>query len=281
LDFGLPVLRKAMQRLEFYNFENLKNYLPNLKSAHEFLTFPHYIGNIRVEVSGATGKVENLTASDRLYVATKILEEVSAGITSDKIEYKGTKEFKPFMLKDKITDKTLNFSIDEGEDQEFGKSMNNPSETAIHLDLSTRDWFIFDDCYGTSEEKLLIKYIDKHYVDLKKLYSDVYLIRNERHFKIYTFQDGRPLEPDFILYLIGREKIDTRHYQIFIEPKGGHLLREDEWKEKFLLGLKEESMIEQLWTDRKYAVWGLPFFNDAQRMPEFEKEFKILFQKLN
>lgn len=271
--FGLPILRKAMQRLEFYEFENLKKYLPNLKSAQEFLTAPEYMGHVKVEVSGTPEQVTSMSADDRLYAATKVLEEASAGIASDKIEYKGTKDFKPFLLKDKITDKTLSFAADEGEDQEFGRSMNDPNETAIHLDLSTRDWFIFDDCYGTSEEKLLIKYIDKNYADLKKRYTDVYLIRNERHFKIYAFDDGRPLEPDFILYLIGKEKRETMHYQIFIEPKGGHLLKQDEWKEKFLLRLRAESVIEQLWKDRKYSVWGLPFFNEAQRMPEFETKF--------
>ncbi len=273
-DFGTAILHKAMQRLEFYEFKNLKMYLPNLQSVNEFMTSDSYIGSVRVEVSGTPEQVENISPSEKLRAATQILSEISQVIASDKVEYKGTKEFKPFMLKDKITNKTLNFAADEGEDQEFGKSMNDPNETAIHLDLRKRDWFVFDDCFGTSEEKLLIKFIDKHYDDLKKRYSDVYLIRNERHFKIYNFDDGRPLEPDFILYLIGCEKSDTMHYQVFIEPKGGHLLKQDEWKEKFLLRLQVETVIEQLWKDRKFAVWGLPFFNNTQRMPEFEAGFK-------
>lgn len=275
-DFGTAILRKAMQKIEFYEFKNLKKHLPNLQSAHEFMTADRYIGNIRVEVSGAPEQVANLTIGDKLHAATQILAEISEVIASDKLEYKGTTGFKPFMIKDRITDKTLNFSADEGEDQEFGKSMNDPNETAIHLDLSKRDWFVFDDCFGTSEEKLLIKFIDKHYDDLKKRYSDVYLIRNERHFKIYNFDDGRPLEPDFILYLIGREKSATMHYQVFIEPKGGHLLKQDEWKEKFLLRLQAEAVIEQLWKDRKYAVWGLPFFNETLKMPEFQECFSKL-----
>lgn len=213
---------------------------------------------------------------DKLRIAVKVLEEAAVGIASDKVEYKGTKEFKPFQIKDKITDKTLNFALDDSEDKEFGKSMNSHNETSVHLDLSTRDWYVFDDCYGTSEEKLLIKYIDKRYDDLKKRYSDVYLIRNERHFKVYSFEDGRPLEPDFVLYLVGKEKTDTGYYQIFIEPKGGHLLKQDEWKEKFLLRLKKEAVIEQLWTDRKHAVWGLPFFNETERMKEFEEGFQAI-----
>jgi type III restriction enzyme len=277
--FGLAVLRKAMQRLEFYQFKNLKAYLPNLKSTHEFLTSSQYIGKIKIEISGTPEQLEKLTPDDKLRAATMVLEEISTVIASDKVEFKGTKEFKPFMIKDRITNKTLNFAADEGEDQEFGKSMNNPDETTIHLDLSKRDWFVFDDCFGTSEEKLLIKFIDKHYAELKKKYSDVYLIRNERHFKIYNFDDGRPLEPDFVLYMVGREKTNTMHYQVFIEPKGGHLLKQDQWKEDFLLRLQVESVIDQLWKDRKYVVWGLPFYNEALRLTEFKSGFdKIVIQ---
>ena len=43
------------------------------------------------------------------------------------------------MLKDKIIDKTLKFFMDESDDKEFGKSMNDPKETSYHLDLSVHD----------------------------------------------------------------------------------------------------------------------------------------------
>jgi type III restriction enzyme len=195
-------------------------------------------------------------------------------------DYGGTRQFYPFMIKDVFTDKTLSFSSDESDDKEFGKSMNDISETSIatYLDLRTREWYAFNDCYGTSEEKLLVKYIDRHADELKLKYSDVYLIRNERHFKIYNFEDGRALEPDFVLYLVGIEEKETMHYQIFIEPKGGHLLRQDEWKEGFLKSLREKSHIEQLWSDRHYCVWGLPFFNSIIRQREFGEAFDGLLR---
>lgn len=277
-DFGVSVVRKAMQRFDFYQFDNLKKYLPHLKSSQEFMTSEHYLAPIKVDISGPSERVNDLTPEDKLYATIKVLMEVADGIASDKLEYKGTQEFKPYMLNDKITEKSLNFSIDESDDKEFGKSMNNASETSIHLDLSVRDWFVFDDCYGTSEEKLLIKFIDKHYEDLKKKFMDAYLIRNERHFKIYNFDDGRPLEPDFLLYLIGKEKKDTMYYQVFIEPKGGHLLMQDAWKEEMLTSLKDKAVIDQLWKDRKYVVWGMPFYNSDLRMPEFEAAFKSLLE---
>ena len=52
----------------------------------------------------------------------------------------------------------------------------------------------------------------------------------------------------------------------------------DAWKEKFLGSLKEKAVIDQLWKDKKYVVWGMPFFNSDQRMPEFEAAFKSLVE---
>ncbi|MBF0488072.1 MAG: DEAD/DEAH box helicase family protein, partial [Nitrospirae bacterium] len=280
--FGVSVIRKAMQRLDFYQFDNLKKLFPNLKSAHEFMTSDLYLAEIIVTISGQSDRINNLLPEDKLQAATKVLIKVADGIVSDKVEYKGTREFTPYMLKDTITDKTLNFSINEGYDKQSGKAMSNARETPekYHLDLSTRDWFVFDDCYGTSEEKLLIKFIDKRYDDLKKKFKDAYLIRNERHFKIYNFEDGRPLEPDFLLYLIGKVKNDTMYYQVFIEPKGGNLLMQDAWKERMLTSLEDRAAIDRSWVlkDRKYIVWGMPFFNSEQRMSEFEAAFKTLVE---
>jgi len=278
LDFGIPIIRKATQRLNFYEFYNLKRHLPQLVSMHEFITAERYLGKIKLEVSGLPEQIENLTADEKLDAATQILNDIAEVIASDKVEFKGTKLFQPRMLKEIFTDKVLNFAQDDGGDKEFGRSMNDVGETAYHLDLSKRDWYVFDDCFGTSEEKLLIQFIDKRHGDLKKKYSDAYLIRNERHFKLYNFDDGRALEPDFILYLIGNEPVDTMHYQVFIEPKGNHLLKADEWKENFLISIKKSFEIEQLFANKKYAIWGLPFYNSESREAEFAGAFDTLLE---
>jgi len=278
LSFGIPIVRKATQRLDFYEFDNLKRHLPQLRSMAELITSERYLGQIKLEVSGLPEQIENLTPGEKLDAATQILDTIAGVIASDKVEFKGTKSFKPYMLKEKFTDKTLNFALDDNGDKEFGRSMNDVGETAYHLDLSKRDWYVFDDCFGTSEEKLLVQFIDKRYDDLKKKYSDVYLIRNEKHFKLYNFDDGRPLEPDFVLYLVGKEKQDTMHYQVFIEPKGSHLLKADEWKEKFLVSIKASFEIEQLFTNKKYAVWGFPFYNSESREAEFSGAFDTILE---
>jgi type III restriction enzyme len=189
-------------------------------------------------------------------------------------------EFKPYLIKDKIKDKVLNFTLNESEDKEFGKSMNNPVETRYHLDLGKKNWFVFDDCFGTSEEKLLVKYIDKVYEKLSEKFDEIYLVRNERHFKIYNFDDGRALEPDFVLFLSNSKEEPSIYYQVFIEPKGQHLLAQDKWKEDFLKKLKDENRIEQLWKNREYTIWGMPFYNEVQRISEFSLEVEILLNDI-
>lgn len=269
-DFGEHIIRKAINRLEFYQFSNLKKLLPNLSSISEFITSTDYLGKIKLDVSGLPEQISNLTPKEKLEASVRVLEDISSVLASDKIEYKGSKEFKPYMIKDKFKDKVLNFTVNESEDKEYGKSMINPTETSYHLDLSKRDWYVFEDCFGTSEEKLLIKFIDKAYEKLKPKFEEVYLVRNERHFKIYNFEDGRPTEPDFVLFLVNHNPEESLHYQIFIEPKGGHLIKQDEWKENFLKQLRAEHSLEQLWKGKNYIIWGMPFFNETLRKAEFD-----------
>lgn len=261
LDFGETVVRKSMQKLPFYAFDNLKKYFPHLNSSKDFITNTSYLADIKLEITGRQEHIAHLTADDKLLAATQVLEDIQHAIAADKVEFKGTNTFTPKAIKSVFTDKTLNFAMDSGGDREFGRSMNNAIETSIHLDLVNKDWYVFDDCFGTSEEKLLIKFIDKRYDDLKNKFSEAYLIRNEKHFKLYSFDDGKALEPDFLLYLIGKNETDTMHYQVFIEPKGGHLIKADEWKQQFLLRIKDEFTVDKLFNNKSYIVWGLPFYN--------------------
>lgn len=278
-EFGEQIIRKAINKLEFYEFSNLIKYLPNLSSISEFISSKNYLGKIKLDVSGLPEQVNSLTSKEKLDATIKILEDITPILSSNKIEFKGSKEFKPFLLKDKIKDKVLNISISESEDKEFGKSMNYSYNPSYQLDLSKRDWYVFDDCFGTSEEKHFIKYVDKVYDKLKEKYDKIFLLRNERSFKIYNFEDGRPIEPDFVLFLIKNEMKEALYYQVFIEPKGQHLLKQDEWKEKFLISLKDNHLLEQLWKDKKYIIWGMPFYNSMQNS-DFENYFnQFIFNK--
>jgi len=64
--------------------------------------------------------------------------------------------------------------------------------------------------------------------------------------------------------------------QIFIEPKGGHLVANDSWKQNFMLRLKDESIINFSTHVGDYHIWGMPFYTE-QNVIEFDREFKKEF----
>ena len=228
-------------------------------------------------MEGEEGQIASLTPNEKLKITVSILDKISQSLESDKVEYQGTPEFLPNSVSKIFKDKTLNIFVKEGGDQEYGVPQTQASNTALRLDLSSKEWYAFKENYGTSEEKYLIKFIDKTYDALKLKWDEIFLVRNERHFQIYNFDDGQPIEPDFVLFLKKKDSDISLHYQVFIEPKGGNRLKEDEWKENFLKLLKKKHQINVLWKSKKYTVWGMPFYNEALKKTEFEDEFRASF----
>ncbi len=275
-DFGFLILRKAIARLEFYQFNNLKFFLPNLSSVHEFITSEKYLGKIKLEIEGPEDKINNLLPDEKLQLIINVFVKISESLQADKIEYQGTEEFKPSSFSKRFKDKTLNIFIKEDGDQEYGVPQSQTANTALQIDLSDKDWYVFHDNYGTSEEKCFVKFIDKTYDALKSKYDQIFLVRNEKHFQLFNFDDGKPIEPDFVLFLRKKESEIALHYQVFIEPKGAHLLQYDAWKETFLKSLKKRHKINVLWETKKYTIWGMPFYNEALRKKEFEDDFSLL-----
>jgi len=272
-EIDVRIIRKGLQRLDFYRFKNMKRYFPNLSTLTEFITSRDYLAQLKIEVEGSEHLLNNLRPDDKLFVVVNALEQVSSMVKSVTVAYKGSKEFKPKVLSKIITDKTLTMARDEGGEKEYGRAQSKTPDQELYLDLEKMDWYAFNDNYGTSEEKRFVKYIHQSYEALDDKYDEVYLVRNEKHFKIFNFEDGQAFEPDFVLFLIGNEESPDVHYQIFIEPKGDHLIKNDEWKEKFLLRLKEEHKLDQLWKGKDYIIWGMPFYNKNNRQRKFEEAF--------
>lgn len=183
------------------------------------------------------------------------------------------------LVGDVFRNKTVNYT--DPHDGGIGISQNDPSvKSDWKIDLSTEDWFVYTDNYGTSEEKAFVAYFRGYVAQLRKMYNRIYLIRNEREFHIYSFEDGERFEPDYVLFL-QRDKTDGfEQLQIFIEPKGTQLLEKDAWKEKFLLQLRTEAVPATIFVDdNDYKIWGLHFFNQDNRMKEFDSEFAALIGK--
>ena len=277
-DFDNRVVRKALSKLDFYHFNNLKSFLPNLQSINEFITSDNYLNNVVIEVEGSENLLNNLRPLLQLRILIEVLEKVSHTISSEQVEFKGTTLFEPYNINKKIKNKRLNIYVNDSGDQEYGVGQNETKNLDLKMDLSNKDWYVFNDNYGTSEEKYLVRFIDKLYEELQSVYETVYLVRNEKHFQIFNFQDGRAFESDFILFLSKKQQDSVIQYQVFIEPKGGHLLQLDKWKEDFLNELKESHKIEVLWKNKEFNIWGMPFYNEKVRKNEFDTNFRILLK---
>jgi type III restriction enzyme len=277
-DFDNRIVRKALSKLDFYHFNNLKSFLPNLQSISEFITSENYLRNVSIELEGPDTVLNALKPDVELQILIEVLEKVSHTISSENVEFKGTKLFEPYDIKKKLKDKRLNIYVNDSGDQEYGLGQNETRNTDLKMDLSEKDWYVFNENYGTSEEKFLVRYIDKMYDKLKEKYDTVYLVRNEKHFQIYNFQDGRPFEPDFLLFLSKKEQDISIQYQVFIEPKGEHLIQTDKWKEDFLKELKDQHKIEVLWKNKDFNILGMPFYNERIKKQEFDDSFKTLVE---
>lgn len=144
--------------------------------------------------------------------------------------------------------------------------MKETDNTALRIDLSNVDWHAYEDCFGTSEEKYLIHYIESIYPRLAEKYDDIYLLRNEKDLKIYSLTSGDAYQPDYVLFLKKKkENKKSDCIQIFIEPKGEQLRTTDKWKEDAMKEIRSNADIQFSTQGANFNVWGMPFFTESKR----------------
>ena len=270
-EIPLNITDGAMANFEIMKFNVLKSYFPHLQSKKEFLTSDNYLGSITIQIESP---YEKLRAKDLYDAVMKVLRDVSQYIQKIETEYEGTREFFAQRVHNVLRDKKI--YIDNPHADGLGISQAIiVSEDQVTLQIEP--WYVYEDNYGTSEEKAFVKYFQGLVSSLQNKYDEIYLVRNERipALAIYEFDTGERFEPDFLLFL---QKHGTDGYlqeQIYIEPKGSHLLEKDKWKEDFLLKIEEQGIpVTKYVDDNEYRIFGLPFFNRDERMEEFEGEIK-------
>ncbi|MCD7779075.1 MAG: DEAD/DEAH box helicase family protein [Candidatus Gastranaerophilales bacterium] len=272
-DINYSIVHKALRQYNIFKFNVLKQYYPNLASLKQFITDFKYLVNIKLSI-----KIDDFNiTNEQLYLACKLaFGEISDNISDIEETYEGTKEFKAKKLYEVFRDKTVSYADPHGDGVGVSQSHGAISEH-LKVNLSEEDWFVFTDNYGTSEEKEFVAYFKDHVQNLKNKYDKVYLIRNERQLKLFSFEGGERFEPDYVLIMTKQEGNITDQYQIFIEPKGSHLIEKDSWKEKFLLQIEKSGRpVKTLIDDNNYKIIGFPFYNKADRQAQFNEAMSKL-----
>ena len=124
---------------------------------------------------------------------------------------------------------------------------NDVRATGDEDQLKIYDWYAFNANYGTNEEKNFINLLARNFEKLGEKYEILFIIRNEREIKIHDSQ-GRTFEPDFLLFA-KQKSMENLTFQVFLEPKGKHLIKEAAWKLNFLEVIRANNKTIEFNTD--------------------------------
>lgn len=263
-DFEPHIVKNALAKNDFFSFVSLKKYFPNLTSISEFIKRDKYLADfgITFETEKYAVGANNL---EKFKAVLKLLEQIEKEIKINLTEYIGSEDFIPSFIKNHKLSKDKKIKIKKDNERLKGQEEF----------LENKDWYVFNANYGTIQEKDFVKMIDAQISELQKKFKQIYLFRNERQLKIYNFEDGQAFEPDYLLFLIDKNGKGIT-YQLFIEPKGEHLLEYDKWKSEFLEEIKEKFKDRILEVDTqekewKYKITGVPFYS-KERENKFKEE---------
>ena len=247
------IVRYALTRNPFFYFSHLQKIFPNVLSTSNFIRNKNHLGGLEITFKGSKRRLENISHKDYFLATQGLLTAIETEIKANLTIYQGSS-----YIGRRIHEVFINKSIRVNENSERANGQKDF--------LSDKDWYAYNANYGTSEEKEFVKMFARRFESINQKFENIYLIRNERVVKIHD-KKGRAFEPDFILFCKQKNQ-DPLTFQVFIEPKGSHLIENDRWKEDFLKKIRDEEKTFDINTD-KYIITGTPFYNN-----EIENMFK-------
>lgn len=280
-EIGNNIVRAAINRNKNFTFDNLHKAFLGLASVSGFIKM---LSDIDVRVESQRKLVSDLTPEDKLYITEQLLHHIEKDLISKEERFFGSDTFEKYQIKDLFEDNILRkYTIKKNSQAEFGLSQKNPAETNYYEDLDNLDWYAYDDNFGTDEEKLLVRLLKDLMTELEEKWTDIYLLRNEKAVRIYSFDKGKPFEPDFLMFA-NDKKTGNVSWQIFIEPKGSQFLDsegtfvngKEGWKEEFLRQISERDEVRTLVDNDRYRIVGLPFFNEMVSKDDVKEKLRTL-----
>ena len=253
LDIPKHIIRFALAQNPYFYFDSLERFFPNVESLSNFIDSKDYLGGLEITFNASKTRLADISNHDFLLAIQGLLQSIEMEIKSNLTEFEGSDYIKEYVHK-VFKDKEIKVYKD---------SERTDGQEAF---VANEPWYVYNANYGTSEEKKFVELFRRRFEGLKEKFTNIYLIRNEREIKIID-KLGRAFEPDFVLFC-KQKKGKELTYQVFIEPKGAHLIANDKWKEEFLKQIREEDKTIKIDTDN-YVITGVPFYNYAN-----ENEFK-------
>ncbi len=268
-DIPKHVIGYALSRNPFYYFDNLSRYFPNIRSLSYFIEDKNYLSNLEITFLGSYNRLQEISHFDYLQALNGLLQSIEVEIKNNSTDYEGS-EYYPQPIHQVFRDKEIRVN-------KYSERAKSQSETSdrFRVNLDKEDWFSFNDNFGTIEEKAFVSLFSRRFEGFSHKFENIHLIRNEREIKIFD-KYGRAFEPDFLLFCSERANKQLT-FQVFIEPKGAHLIGYDKWKEDFLKVIGNEQKSIKIYTDT-YKITAVPFYNYGNEN-EFKKVLESTFEK--
>ncbi len=253
---------KSKKQNSLFRFDSLKEEM-EIDSIEDFRV--NKLGDFEIKLITVKSSFDEITNKEKLEVLLKALDTIFTELKQNIHPYIGS-EFKKY-------------SIDEFFKEEIRKNIQpddvRDDSKALENELKKQNWYVLDSFHGTSEEEAFIEFIKDTIINLQNKYKEVYLLRNEAQYQIFDFKSGAGFQPDFILFLKDKKGL---YFQIFIEPKGDHLLEKDKWKNDFLKEITKKYSDKNILKieGKEYILIGLPLYNKNE-IKEFETEYKKIY----
>lgn len=254
------IIQYALTQNPFFYYDNLVKYFPNMVSIRNFINSESYLASLSITFKGIHKRLENISNKEYLSAITQLLQSIEHELKNNVTIFEGSHFVHDYVHK-VFTDKQL--KINKNDERAKGQ------ESLV----SNESWYAYNANYGTTEEKDFVELFARKFGDINKKYDNIYLVRNERQLFIFDRQ-GRRFEPDFVLFC--KQKTGEEiSYQVFIEPKGQHLIKNDQWKEDFLVELRSKKDIFTIHSD-KYLITGVPFYNSNDQNQFYDNLEQVL-----
>lgn len=274
-EINYNLLYSIASSYKIFTFEKIKALFPEVNSMKDFLINKDYLGNIEIAICSFN---EVPTIKELTYCLKDTFAKIDEFLSQKRLYQCGSTTFIAKSLKiafnEKGTDRNYTIEDNDGD----GIPQKECRNTEMKFDLSDKNWYAYEENYGTTEEKRFVKYfaefcIPKLQASGKYDIEGIRLLRNECQIALYDFTTGNKFEPDYLLFLKNKDSGEYEYTQVFIEPKGEHLLDTDKWKENFLLNIKDKAeLIEDFGIDSKYKIWGLHFYCHDISLKNFEED---------
>ncbi|MDU4038036.1 MAG: restriction endonuclease, partial [Lactococcus lactis] len=287
--FDARYIKKAIQRLEFYQFDNLKKYMPLMPSMKEFIYGKNWLNanelNLFLTVP-KDYKSTDVTPDDILNVVIELLKEYEVKFKSGYVKQRGTNKFIGYPINEYLTN--YNKRVPEYDTA----NLFNEAMQKIAVYEIDDDFYVYEKAIVNKLEYELIERVKAYVNELKEKYQkSVYLLRMDENMhresaksekvKLHQYGSRRDrsgevtethlqgFQPDFILFL---ENSDF-YFQIFIEPKGmsGDRFISELWKQDLLLYMTDnQAEMEFEANEQNVRISGLKFYtkNDGQHTME-------------